>query len=153
MKYLSFLLLLVPAIAFGQKKTGLDNFFWLQGKWQSLKDHHQYEEWSLKNEKTLAGSGYSITESDSVNVSEVLRIFSKNNLLYYGADIAGPQEEVVFLLSSAGNNSFSFTNREHDFPQVITYTRKGKKKMVVTISGPGADGQTKTIEFSFRKVK
>lgn len=76
---------------------------------------------------------------------EKLRIVTKDNKLYYVADVPENKESTYFLITGVTATSFICENPEHDFPKKIVYQHEGNT-MKATVSGNG-----KSIDYFFER--
>ncbi len=81
---------------------------------------------------------------------EFLRIFEKNNALYY--QIVIEQDTLVFKCKNYLNaDTLTFVNNQNPFPKRINYVRPVANKMTVWIENVKNDPNR--IFFTFKKVK
>ncbi|MHA7819447.1 MAG: DUF6265 family protein [Erythrobacter sp.] len=121
-----------PAVA-DQTKEGIMQLTFLEGDWESNTNGSWSEEhWSDAKGGMMIGTGRS-GEADALQSFEFLRIVTEEDgtIAYYAAPGGG--EPTRFTLVQAGENAATFANPDHDFPQRISYRRKGDA-MVVEIS-------------------
>lgn len=59
---------------------------------------------------------------------------------------------VAFRLISHESGRAVFENPAHDFPTRIIYRRNDDGSMTARIEGPGEDGESRGIDFHFRRV-
>lgn len=78
------------------------------------------ENWSNVFDKEFAGMGCTLQANDTVFV-EKLKIISKNNILYYVADVKENKEPTLFKFISITKTGFVCENPAHDFPKKIEY--------------------------------
>lgn len=76
---------------------------------------------------------------------EVLRIVTKDNKLYYVADVPENNKAVYFEITSVTQDSFTCENPSHDFPKTIYYHFDGAK--IHARVSAGAQG----IDFVFER--
>lgn len=124
------------------------DFQWLVGTWK-IQDKNSYEVWKDAGHNTLAGISYKIKNADTV-VTEEIKLLRKGNAVYYTPDVAGPQGEVEFKITSYDADGFVAENPTHDFPKKIRYHRVAKEgeRLEATIEGGG-----KSIYYTFVRVK
>ncbi|MDZ7742449.1 MAG: DUF6265 family protein [Bacteroidota bacterium] len=117
----------------------------LQGHWSSNNNIIFFENWELKDDSTLSGSGYSLRDKDTV-FSEVLMLTLRNGKITYLAKDPGQNraQAIPFLMKKARRDKFVFENLEHDYPQRIIY--KFKEDTLLNIRLETAKG-TKGTEF------
>ena len=121
------------------------------GKWKmEIENAEVYEEWSVVNDSELIAKSFTIENADT-STSEIiyLKKFSDN-----WAYVAIPKNQSItlFSLTDFTNKKFIFENKEHDFPQRISYEFHKDGKMTASIEGD-VNGEMKRKEFSFRIVE
>ena len=45
-----------------------------------------------------------------------------------------------------------FENKEHDYPQTFTFEQPAPDRLVITLSGPGKNGQRKDIVYDLKRA-
>jgi hypothetical protein len=141
------LLLMVLLIQSSAELGGLDELNWLVGTWErtDIKPGKQgFEVWELED-SNLTGRGISMKGADTTFV-EILKIESIEGQLFYVAEVPQNPNPTPFKIVDLRANYFKCENPAHDFPEVITYERKGDELQAI-ISG---DGQS--MSFSFQKI-
>lgn len=126
-----------------------EQFSWLVGKWK-LQNKNVFEAWAVSSDKSLEGSSYKVTGTDTT-FNEQIRIVSEGNSFHYIPDVAGSQGQVYFRIIHYDETSFVAENQDHDFPKVIRYKKKqdeGNISMEAIIEGNG-----KNISYTFEKVE
>jgi hypothetical protein len=134
--------LFVITQAGAQKKE----FGWLIGTWQQ-ENKMSFEVWQA-NATGLSGSAYQLDADGGKNVIEEIKLIKKGNDFYYIPDVAGPQGEIAFKITSMDDHGFTAENLLHDFPKVITYKLVNAVQMIATISGG-----KKSNSYAFKKIK
>lgn len=123
---------------------------WLLGDWvrsNSKPGTSGFESWKKTGDQVWQGRGWSMKGADTTFV-EVLRIVTKDNKLYYVADVPENNKAVYFEITSVTQDSFTCENPSHDFPKTIYYHFDGKK--IQARVSAGAQG----IDFVFeRRIK
>jgi len=141
------LALLVPKV-FAGECNNLKSLHWLAGKWQS-NDNKIIEYWNLSARDELSGGANFYNEGGQKTSYETLRIILIDNQNFY---IAKPKESkypVPFKLTSCSENRFTFTNEQHDFPQIINYQKKSSHSFSVDVT----DIKNKGFTVDYRKQK
>ena len=142
--------LLLVVVASCQNKSEkkfdkLEKMNWLIGSWeQKLPDGTISESWTKENDSTFSGKSFFIKDKDTVHSESIVLIQKKEDLLYIPTVIGQNNDEAVtFTLSSDIDNTFSFENPTHDYPQKITYKKISETNLLATISGKqlGKDSQ------------
>lgn len=120
----------------------------LQGTWEGTVGGNRYvEQWTC-SDSSCDGSASSY-RGDTVHQSETMRIteFAGHwHLLVWMGN--GPA--VAFTCISADAATWIFENREHDFPQRISYTVSGDA-LDAYIAGPGEKAEMR-FDFNLKRV-
>ncbi|WP_293894296.1 DUF6265 family protein [Flavobacterium sp.] len=114
----------------------LEKMNWLIGEWeQKLPDGILKETWIKQNDSTFSGNSYFITK-DTVHF-ESIQLVQKAEELNYIATVVGQNDDkdVTFKLTSDTNNTFTFENPAHEYPQKIVYKKIASDRLIATISG------------------
>ena len=121
------------------------------GKWKmEIENVEVYEEWELVNENELVGISYSMKDGvKNINESLYLKKFADQ-----WAYVAVPKNQnmALFTLIAHSPKKLLFENKEHDFPQNISYEFHKGGRMTAAIEGD-VNGETKRQEFSFKLVE
>ncbi len=105
-----------------------------------------WESWSRISNQAYIGYGVTLQGADTV-FREELKIVIKDDRIYYVAEVSHNQSPTYFELSITGDQAFSSSNPDHDFPKKIDYSLQGDQ-LTATISGDG-----KKIDFNFVKSR
>jgi hypothetical protein len=81
---------------------------------------------------------------------EMLRLKVEGDRLHYIAMPNG-RNETTFPSIELSDTLLVFENTSHDFPQKISYRRRGADSVVATIEGPGPNG-VRQIPFAYRRA-
>jgi hypothetical protein len=122
------------------------------GNWESTTaTGFAQEKWVKKNDTTFTGESFSINRGVS-QLQEKLQLVFTNKEIHYAATVRHQNKglPVIFKLVSIKDDTYTFENKDHDFPQQIVYYFKNGKHFDVTISGPTEKGP-KSIEYHFKK--
>jgi hypothetical protein len=141
-----FLLLLFVVICASASAQSVNDLSWLTGTWNRTNvkaGRVAHERW-VKTAEGFQGWGVNLNGADTTFV-EKLRIVSKDNKLYYVADVPQNKESTYFLIKEISANSFTCENPQHDFPKKIVYQLDGNK-LKATISGNG-----KSMDYLFER--
>jgi hypothetical protein len=142
------LYLLLTALTIAQEDVILKLF---PGKWKMETDKAEiYEEWKVVEETELVGKSYSVDNSVD-KVSEILYLKKFGDQWAYVAVPEG-QNISLFALVEYTPKKFIFENKEHDFPNRISYEFHKGGKLTAAIEGE-VDGEFKRIEFSFMLIE
>lgn len=121
-----------------KKFDKLEKMNWLLGNWENeMPEGVLTETWTKENDSTFSGTTYFIINKKDTVHSETIILKQLNDELVYRPTVKGQNndEPVDFKLSSETENSFSFENPKHDYPQKIVYKKVNETSLVATISG------------------
>lgn len=121
-----------------KKFDKLEKMNWLLGNWENeMPEGVLTETWTKENDSTFSGTTYFIINKEDTVHSETIILKQLNDELLYRPTVKGQNndEPVDFKLSSESENSFSFENPKHDYPQKIVYKKVNETSLVATISG------------------
>lgn len=116
----------------------LEKMNWLVGQWENKTPEGLLTEtWTKDNDSTFSGQTYFIkNEKDTVHSESIVLTQTKDELIYRPTVKGQNNDEPVdFKLTTDVENSFTFENPKHDFPQKIAYKKINEKALVATISG------------------
>ncbi len=121
-----------------RKFEKLEKMNWLIGQWENkTPEGYLTETWTKDNDSTFSGQSYFIiNEKDTVHFESIV-LMQVNDDLIYQPIVKGQNEDqpVDFKLTSDAEDSFTFENPKHDYPQKITYKKINNKSLTATISG------------------
>lgn len=125
MKYFLIFFLFGFGICFGQSysNVSLDQLKWILGQWERTDDkegQQSFEKWAQEEDKKFRGIGFTMAGKDTVFV-ERLSLITKEDEVYYVADVANNPEPVRFKLTHIADTIAIFENPIHDYPKMITY--------------------------------
>jgi hypothetical protein len=102
------------------QQTDLNALQKLEGHWKGSFGKGSLEEtWTTLDSCTLLGWGYYIEEGDTL-ITEQLRIQRIGNYWTF-IPIINQNLPVLFTLVESSDSKWVFENKEHDFPQRVTY--------------------------------
>lgn len=115
----------------------LEKMNWLVGNWeQKLPDGTLKETWTKENDSTFSANSYFINTKDTVHFESIKLTQSADELTYIATVVGQNNDEAVdFKLTSDTENTFTFENPAHDYPQKITYKKVNETSLIATISG------------------
>lgn len=131
----------------------LEKMNWLIGNWENKMDEGLLTEtWIKENDSTFSGTTYFIINNKDTVHSETIILKQIKDELIYSPTVKGQNndEPVDFKLSSENENTFSFENPKHDYPQKIVYKKVNKNSLVATISGM-QQGKQSTESYPMKK--
>ncbi|QYA26141.1 hypothetical protein G3I01_11660 [Gramella sp. MT6] len=140
--------------AWTPKQTNdIDKAAWLIGTWENFTERGKiYETWSKESNNGLSGINYSIKNRDTV-VFENIQLVQEKNILFYIPIVKNQNDALPVRFANKINteNPLVFENKQHDFPQVIAYTKINADSLVAEISGI-RNGQKQKQTFPMKKI-
>ena len=146
MKGLIGLIVIITSLS-ATAQSSLSKLEWLLGNWvrtNAKPGRSGVEIWKKSSDQEFVGRGINLRGADTTFV-EKLKIISKENKIFYVADVPENKEPILFEATSIAPNAVTFENPKHDFPKKIVYELTGST-LKATISGDG-----KAIEYWFKK--
>lgn len=151
--YLIFALIAVSFYVSAQKPSS-KTFNFLVGKWEmKTKNGKIVERWK-KHRDSLTGTSHKFNATgDSILTEAVVlkKIKGEWHFCVTGYE-KGNEGRTDFKLVTSVDSTFTFENKQHDFPQQITYQNKGKEELLAWIEGE-IGGKKRKIEFPYKKAK
>jgi tricorn protease-like protein len=143
-------LLLLPAAMASGQATVLSRAGWLAGCWELRAPNRvTLEMWMPALGDLMLGSSRT-TVGARTSEFEMLRLKVEGDRLHYIAMPNG-RNETTFPSIEVSDTALVFENTAHDFPQKISYRRRGADSVIATIEGPGPNG-VRRIPFAFRRA-
>ncbi len=150
----SFLLVLCSG-SIAQQKTSVGDFGFLKGSWtMNTAKGRIVESWKISKDAGMDGISFSISNAGDSTLLETIKIYESAGSIYYEptGNGAGNDSTVSFKLISAENGIFVFENRNHDFPQRISYQPQSASNVLARIEGT-VNGKFRKIEFPYSREK
>lgn len=144
-----YFLLLVPFITYSQNLPE-----WLLGNWENkLKEGSLMEEWMWVSDSKMFANSYFLNGNEKIPF-ETVDLIKENGKLHYIVTTQNQNNQQPVRLSSTkiSENQIIFENKDHDFPQIITYTLLTSDSLVAEISGM-VKGELKTQKFPMKKIQ
>ena len=135
-------------------KNDIQKAEWLIGTWENKTQKGSiYETWTKAGNNEFSGKSYSVKNTDTI-VFENIRIVQEKNRLYYIPTVKNQNESlpVRFATRAISENQLVFENPQHDFPQIIAYTKITSDSLIAEISGT-KNGQKRKQTFPMKRVK
>ena len=120
-----------------KRNNDISRIEWLVGTWeQATSKGSIYETWRKTDENELTGKSYKLKNKDTI-VFETIRMVQDDGRLSYIPAVKDQNAgfPIRFKESTISETLLVFENKEHDFPQVISYTKIGKDSLTAEISG------------------
>lgn len=127
---------------------------WLIGTWENNTHRGKvYESWQKAAYGRLHGKSFAVQSGDTL-VFETVLLTKEQDVLYYIPTVPNQNhgQAVRFKSTKITADQLTFENPEHDFPQIITYTRIHRDSLVAEISGI-RQGQVRKQTFPMRRIK
>ncbi len=127
---------------------------WLIGTWENkTQQGNIYETWNKLGDDELSGKSYSVKDKDTI-VFENIRLVQENKKLFYIPTVKNQNDglPVRFAAKTISENQLVFENPEHDFPQMIAYTKITSDSLIAEISGT-RNGQKRKHTFPMKRMK
>lgn len=153
---LFFISLIVGSIPFSScENTGsVDDIDWMVGHWQGLdmNDLSFHEHWERSGKNSLAGFGCTISPEGDTLWKESLKVELVEGIPYYVASTPGNKGAVLFRMIRGDAQHAVFENKDHDFPQRVSYTLETKNTVNVKLEGL-EKGTPKIQQLNFERVQ
>lgn len=145
---------LAPGLCAADKTPpAISQLAWLAGQWRMEKAGRVIDEhWMAPAGGVMLGMARTVAKGRVLSYEFTQIREGPGGELYFIAQPSG-QKEATFKLLSLTETGVVFENKEHDFPQTVSYSLKPGGSMLAYIEGPGADGATKRIEYPFQRVQ
>ena len=137
-----------------QQSESIKKAEWLIGTWEnSTPKGSIYETWHKVNTDEYGGRSYILRDNDTI-VFETIRLVQEGDRLFYIPLVKNQNDNlpVRFALKAISSEELVFENKQHDFPQIISYTKINTDSMVAKISGIKS-GHEQTQTFPMKRVK
>jgi hypothetical protein len=137
-----------------QQHTKIKKAAWLTGTWENKTQRGSvYETWTKLSEVEFSGKSYMLKDQDTI-VFETVRLIQEQNNIFYIPQVKGQNEglPVRFRSTIISDKELVFENQEHEFPQLISYTKINADSLVARISGT-KNGKERQQQFRMKRVK
>lgn len=137
-----------------QQKSDIKKAGWLIGTWENKTQRgSMYETWAKVSDDELSGKSYKLKEKDTI-VFETIRLVQEQNSLFYIPNVNNQNGglPVRFATKNVSDIELVFENQQHDFPQIISYTKINADSLVAEISGT-INGKERKQTFPMKRVK
>jgi hypothetical protein len=126
----------------------------LEGTWKmETAKGPLFEEWRVLGKISLLGRSYKLKGTDTL-LLESVTLTNKREGIYYIPTVTGQNNgrAVSFKMISNDHSSFTFENKEHDFPQRVIYKIINADSLVARIEG-SKGGKQMSSNFSYSRIK
>ncbi len=140
-----------PSRLSAQTSAELNRLSWLAGCWElSTPSRVTQEQWMAPQGGLMLGMSRTVAR-DTAREYEFLRIEVRNGVPTYVAQPSG-QAMAAFAATSVSDTAVIFANPAHDFPQRISYRKRGADSLIARIEGERS-GQVRGIDFPMGRVR
>ncbi|MPT35526.1 MAG: hypothetical protein E2604_10670 [Flavobacterium sp.] len=140
--------------AWTQQSTDIKKANWIIGTWENKTSKGSlYETWRKINDHEYRGKSYILQGKDTV-VFETIQLVQEGSNLFYIPTVKDQNnnQPVHFIAKTSSTTQLVFENRQHDFPQMITYTKTSADALTAEISGT-KNGQERKQSFPMKRIK
>jgi hypothetical protein len=136
----------------GNSNSAIEEISWMLGSWQGTDINTVIfnESWHREG-KGFVGAGCSLSPAGDTLFKENLKIELVEGVPYYIVTIPPKKEPVLFKMVQGDEQNAIFENRDHDFPQRISYMLQADKTLKVKLEGM-EKGQPKIETLDFVKA-
>jgi hypothetical protein len=146
------LAMLFATVASAGQKSGVEQFAWISGCWESDDGKERIEEfWMKPAGKSMMGMSRTVAGGKTV-FTEHIQIREQNGQTAYIVALGMGATPVVFKLIKGSDSEAVFENPTHDFPQRIIYRRESPDALFARIEGQ-EKGVNKAIDFRYKRSK
>ncbi len=109
------------------------------------------EHWKSDSQGNLKAQS-TMKNGNKIVWTERCRISGKKGSWFYESFVSDQAKQgwVRFELISSENNTYTFENRKHDFPNRIAYQRLGEDSLLTVVSGV-QNGKSDTLWFPMKR--
>lgn len=126
---------------------------WLAGHWRMERGGRVVDEqWMAPGGGVMLGMARTIARGKVVEHEFIQIREGPGGALFFIA-MPSRQKEATFQVVTLSANSAVFENPQHDFPRKISYSLGPDGSLLAVIEGPGSDGQTRRVEFSYKRIQ
>lgn len=134
-----------------QSAVNLNQLSWLAGCWERRTPTAViHEQWMAPLGGLMLGMSRTVVR-DAAREHEFLRIELREGVPTYVAQPSG-QAVTAFAATALSDTAVVFANPAHDFPQRISYQKRGADSLVARIEGDRG-GQVRSMDFPMARVK
>lgn len=137
-----------------KQKNDIKKAEWLIGTWENKTSKGSiYETWSKSNDNEFKGKSYMIKEKDTIVFENIQLVQEQDGLVYIPA-VKNQNDNLPIRFSTKiiSETQLVFENPQHEFPQIISYTKITSDSLVAEISGT-KNGQERKQIFPMKLVQ
>ena len=118
---------------------------WLPGNWVAESEKAEiHETWRKVSPRTFEGNGWTLDKDGKLVSQESLRLVTMDNEVFYMAKVAHNRNPVPFKAMQCSQQSATFVNLDHDFPNSIEYRQAGEE---IHVNVEDLEGKGFTLKF------
>jgi hypothetical protein len=136
-----------------ESESKLQKMKWVLGNWKySSADGDMYENWTKVNDSLYSAESFMIVNHDTV-FAETISLRQTQQVLLYIPSVRDQNngKPVSFTLTSDVDNTFTFSNPNHDFPQRIIYSNPHPDTLHAIVEGL-EEGKFRKEEFVMARI-
>ena len=138
----------------GSKESLITKTEWLIGTWKSnTSEGDLFETWTKAGKNSFSAKSYYLNNSDTI-LFETIELKESGDTLFY--IVSAPKEKkekpVPFASLEVTDEVITFENKQHDFPQVISYKKIAGDSLEAEIWGK-INGTVQREKFAMKKIK
>ena len=146
----NYVLIFLGVVTAQSQPNRLGRLGWLAGCWELRSANRvTLEMWMPPAGDLMLGASRTVAGGVAQEY-EQLRLHAEGEVLVYTASPSG-QSQTAFRSVQVSESGFVVENLAHDFPQRISYRRRGADSLVARIEGPGPSGP-RGLDFPMRRV-
>ena len=145
------IVLIAMAAAPAAQDDGLAPLRWLAGCWEQRRGERvSLEMWMPPAGGVMLGASRTLVGS-ALREWEQVRLSMRDGRVIYTASPAG-QPTAEFTAAAVSDSGFTVENPAHDFPQRISYRRRGADSLIARIEGTTPSG-VRAIDYPMRRAR
>jgi uncharacterized protein DUF6265 len=141
------------AVSLAAPPARVESLRWMTGCWEQKGARATVEEhWTRPAGGAMIGIGRTIRHAltgDTTTSYEFTRIIERSGKLVFVAQPSG-QTPADFTEESLSDSSVTFSNPAHDYPQSVSYARRGSDSLYARTDG-NIGGKNRRIEFAYAR--
>jgi len=131
----------------------MEKLQWLIGTWTNEADkEYSQETWSQENDSVFTAYSFVEVNKKKIVFAETMALEQKGDDLILTVVTANQNDAkpVTFKMISLENGQVTFENKNHDFPERITYTNPVNDSLHAWIEGT-VNGEAQKVDFHFKR--
>jgi hypothetical protein len=131
-----------------------EDISWLIGSWEGhdVNDLTFYEHWQRSGKSSFDCTAVTITPDGDTLIKETPKIEVVEGVPYYVTTVPEKKGAILFKMVKGNATSAIFENRDHSFPQRISYLLESNNSMKIKLEG-FKKGQPQVETLRFERMK